>query len=370
MSSRLFSRRTAVLLACGAAFLSAATSAISANAAAKPAAANAGALIAPYVSKPSAFPVTQKLTRIPKGATIAYVDCGTPVCALGWGLVSAAAKTMGVKLVDVRAGTSASTVSSAFNSVVALHPSAVIVVAIPTELWSRQAAELKKKHIPVITGGVTGTGQLRVKAPQFAETQATLSGKLLAAYVAAKFGASSNVVIYNVPELSFSQILVHSFAVELSRVCPGCSLRTSNISAAAIGTTAPSQVVSDLEANPSTTVAVFATDEAEIGLPTALKSAGITVKTIGQAPTPVNLQYLKAGQETATLALDFPVMFWTLLDQAAREIIGQPLSGGEAHGLAVNEFLTQKNDVFGAAGWTGYPHFAQRFAKLWGVKAH
>ena len=61
---------------------------------------------------------------------------------------------------------------------------------------------------------------------------------------------------------------------------------------------------------------------------------------------------------------------WTIVDQTAREMTGQPLAGNEAKGLGVVQFLTQKDITFNPTkGWTGYPDFPQRFAKLWGVEA-
>ena len=50
---------------------------------------------------------------------------------------------------------------------------------------------------------------------------------------------------------------------------------------------------------------------------------------------------------------------WTIVDQAAREMTGQPLAGNEAKGLGVVQFLTQKDITFNPTkGWTGYPDFA------------
>ena len=105
------------------------------------------------------------------------------------------------------------------------------------------------------------------------------------------------------------------------------------------------------------------------GLPAALKAAGIHIKILTNAPEPFNLVDLKQGTETAGLGLDIPVLMWTIVDQAARDMTGQPLAGNEAKGLGVVQFLTKKNITFNPNdGWTGYPGFSQRFKKLWGVK--
>src|SRR5690242_5798287 len=47
-------------------------------------------VVAPFISKPSAFPVTEKLKEIPKGAVVLDVNCGTPICVLDSELYEAA----------------------------------------------------------------------------------------------------------------------------------------------------------------------------------------------------------------------------------------------------------------------------------------
>jgi ribose transport system substrate-binding protein len=331
-------------------------------------AASAKEAIAPFIGQPSAFPVTEKLKEVPKGATIAYMDCGTPICALFWQILGPAGQTMGVNLERVKAGSAANTVSAAFDSVVAKKPDAVIVTAISVELWKNQLKQLQEAEIPVVTTGITGTEPYEIIAPQAAENSSNLEGELLANYVVAEMSPEANVAFYDVPELPFTGVVGEKFSEELEAICPGCSVRTTHIPVATIGNTAPNTIVSDLQANPETTVAVFATDEAETGLPAALQAAGIEVETLGNSPGPTNLQYLKEGKETAALAVDLPVLTWTLVDQAAREIVGQELSGPEAEGIPVQQFLTKEDIVFDPSkGWTGYPDFPERFAKLWGV---
>ena len=62
-------------------------------------------------------------------------------------------------------------------------------------------------------------------------------------------------------------------------------------------------------------------------------------------------------------------MLRTLLDQAAREIAGQELTGAEAEGLGVLQFLKKEDVQYDVSkGWSGYPEFAEMFAELWGVK--
>lgn len=332
--------------------------------------AEAKKIVAPYIGKPSPFPVTEKLKEVPKGAEIDYVDCGTPICALFWQILEPAAQTMGVKLERVKAGSAANTVTAAFDTVIAKEPAAVIVGSVTMELWSKQLKELQDKEIPVVTTGISDAEEFGVESPQASNANSERSGKLMAAYVVAEMaGEESNVVFYETPELSFTTILGESFQEEFEHLCPECSVRIAQVGIEELGNTAPNTVVSDLQANPDTNVAVFGTAEIEAGLPTALKSAGIEIETLGSSPGPAELQYLKEGKSTAVLGFDLPVLTWTLLDQAAREIAGQELSGPEAEGLGVLQFLRQEDVQYDVSkGWSGYPEFAEKFAELWGVK--
>ena len=326
-------------------------------------------VIAGYIGKPSAFPVTEKLKSVPKGEEIDYVDCGTPICALFWELLQPAAKTMGVKLERIKAGSAANTVTAAFDTVLAKEPAAVIVGSVTMELWSKQLKELQEKEIPVVTTGISDAEKFGVESPQASNHNSELTGKLMAAYAIAEMGGEkTNAVIYETPELSFTTILTESFVEEFENLCPSCSVRTAQISVTELGNTAPNTVVSDLQANPETTLAVFSTAEIEGGLPSALQAAGIEVETLGSAPGPSELQYLKEGKVTAALGFDLPVLTWGLLDQAAREIAGQKLTGLQAEGLGVFQFLKKEDVQYDVSkGWTGYPKFAEMFAKLWGV---
>ena len=168
------------------------------------------------------------------------------------------------------------------------------------------------------------------------------------------------------PELSFSAVIQDAFKAELSSLCPDCKVHELKIPVATLGNKAPQLIVSDLQANPDTNVVVGANSEQMIGLPAALKTAGLKVDTIGGAGSPVTLQYLKDGQQTADVALDLPVLTWSMIDAAVRGATGQQLGADQAKGLPPQQILMQKDIVFDPKmGWTGYPDFADRFLKLW-----
>lgn len=330
--------------------------------------ATAMAVVAPYIGHPGPFSVTEKLARVPTGSTVAFMDCGLPYCAFYYGLLQQPAKMLGIHLDRINSGESATSINTAFDSVVATKPDAVIVMANQIQLWSRQLKELQQAHIPVVTQGVTDAEKYGIVSPQGGVNQDAALAKLEANYIPAVMNPKATVVYYEVPELSFTLETGSNFVTDLRSVCPGCSVRVAQIPASTIGKTSTNNIVSDLQAHTTTNLAVFSDPDLGTGLPNALKTAGLTVQTLNTGPSPANLQQIKDGGETAGLGTDNSVAAWTLLDETAREIVGQNITGGEAEGVQVFQFLTQKDITFDPNnGWTGYPDFAARFATLWGV---
>lgn len=362
------------LTACGSSSTSNAANTVSTSSSASGNAASAGvakahAALNGYIDTPSPFPVIEPLKKIPKGETIIFANCGSTGCGLLWTLMQPAAAAMGLNAEQVNVGTTASTVSAGFNAIIAKHPQAVVIPAIDPSLFKSQLKQLQAAKIPIVTTGIANAQDFGIVSPQYGAAENGRDGALLADYVTAEFGPHSNVVFYGIPQYPFSPQVQSAFDTELAKVCPECANRQVQIPVSTLGTTSPSQIVSDLQAHPSTDVAVLVDGEPAEGLPAALKAAGIHVKILTNAPEPFNLANLKEGTETAGLGLDIATLMWTIVDQAAREMTGQPLAGNEAKGLGVVQFLTQKDITFNPTkGWTGYPDFPQRFAKLWGVK--
>jgi ribose transport system substrate-binding protein len=325
----------------------------------------ARAAIAPYVGHPSAFPVTEPLGgKLPPNTRFVYLQCSTPVCALLGQVLSPAVRAIGASLSVINSGGTASSSQSAASSALALKPAAVLIPAVTPSLFGTSlkrlvAAGIKVDSVGVINGqsyGITyGIGGL---------SDIQNSGRLMADWVVVHKGGRANVVFYTTPELDFSRYMEQAFAQQLAKLCPSCQVRSVPISVETFGSSAPQTIANDLQSHPSTNTAVFSTEEAATGLPAALKTAGLSVTTVGFAPTPGNLQDIKTGGLTAGLGLDLPVQEWTQVDAAARLVLGKPIPAAEAH--VPLEFLSQKDITFNPAkGWTGYPNFASMFVKLW-----
>jgi ribose transport system substrate-binding protein len=323
-------------------------------------------IIAPYTGKPSAFPIDTPLDKKPTGKRIAYFDCGTPICGLFFQLAEPAAKQLGMTMTSLKAGLKPDTVQAAFDTAVQDKYDAVFVPAIPPQLWQRGLEQLRAAKIPVATSGVVGADKSYVKVQQAGDVSAALAGKLMAAQVVASKADQANAVLYYTPELPFQAVIRQSFLAEYKALCAACTVRDVKVSAGTFGTTASQVIVDDLQANPKTNYAVFGIGEQARGLPSALKTAGITVDTLVNSPDPANLADLQKGLFTVGLGLDLPVVAWTIVDSLARQVQGEEPSPGAVADAVPQQFLT-KADLTGdvSRGWTAYPDFADRFGKLW-----
>jgi len=326
-------------------------------------------LLAPYTGKPSAFPVDQPLKqKLPAGSPVGFLQCVTPICGLIGQLTAGATQAMGVKLAVAKADASATSLQGAMATLITQKPKAILLPAVEPDSVNTQLKDAANQGIPVTSDGIMNHERYGIAGAMFNTATATLAGKLLAAKVVADKGAQADVAFYLTPELSFGKYIQQGLQSELATLCPGCKLRTITVPVATIGNSAPSRVVSDLQTNSKTNIVMFSTLEAAVGLPAAMKTAGLSQEVTGFGPNPANLQDLKAGSINSAVGIDFPVMVWTQLDEAVRAATKQPLTAGEAAGIPPLQILTTQDVKFDPSkGYTGYPDFAQRFAKLWGA---
>jgi ribose transport system substrate-binding protein len=331
--------------------------------------------IAPLEAAPSPFNVTQPLTRAPKGARIAYMECGAPECSYLAPFVAQAAAALGMHVTDISAGNTAQTIAAAFSSVAQLHPAAVLDPALDPILWSSQLSQLKAEKIPLIAWTLPAqpTGRfarLFTTASDYAHV-----GDLMADYVISKSDGKAKIVFYYSPEYPVFAGEAQAFQTQIEQTCPGCSIDVQKMPAADIGTTAPGQVVSYLQQHTGTNWVAMAFGSLMLGVPQALRSAGLTgIQTVSQAGGSQNFGYIKAGEQTADLSLSLPILAWSGVDAAARVITRQPDpvtalgSSGLMNTQPPIQFITKSNVTWNPSQpFLGYNDYQARFKKLWGV---
>ncbi|MDQ6731330.1 MAG: substrate-binding domain-containing protein [Actinomycetota bacterium] len=328
----------------------------------------AQSVVSQYSSKPTPFPVDMPLTKkLAAGQQIAYLDCAAPFCALLGQLYGLGTSTLKISpVVPVKADASANGIQTALSSILVKKPAAVLLPAVNLGALGGSISKFQSAGIPIVGAGVMGGQAQGISAPVNGPNNYLLHGKILADWAIVTAGGKGNIVFYGNPELDFTKVETAAFKAEMAKNCSSCTVRYVDIPVTTIGSTAPSRVVSDLQANPSTKVALFSSLETATGLPAAIKTAGIKVKIAGSAPVPVNLQDMKTGGIAAAVGLDAGILALTQIDAAVRLATKQPLTSAEKAGYIPSRLITAADlpaDV--SKGYSAYPDFVQRFAKLW-----
>jgi len=328
----------------------------------------AEAFIADYIDAPSPFPVEEQLLkRPPADSEFVFVDPGTAITQIQWEVFEAASKALGVTPVRMKAGSDASSISNTFDAVIARKPEGVGISALDPVLYARQLEELRAAGTTVVGTAIQAGDEYGFGPITFGPQDSAFAGELMGAWTIARHeGKATDIVLYNIPEISFSEPMLKAAVAKIKEFCDVCTTRIVDVPVTSLGSDAPQLIVSDVQAHPETDAAIFAADEMVVGLPATLETAGLELSTIAPGSTPASLQQVKDGTQDAVLAMDFQAQIWTVVDQIARGYAGQELSGGQSRGEIIKQFLTKDtvpDDP--SSGWAGYPDVAGRFAALW-----
>ena len=361
---------TLALAACGSSKAPSSTGAASATPTTSVNTTAINAELAPYSGHPSPFPVDQPLGKpLPHGAKFVYLSCSSPVCGLLGQLYAPAVKALGGTLTVINGGNTASSNQAAAASALALHPSAVLLAATTPSLFGNGLKKLQAAGVKVVGGWISDPQAHGITYSVGGPSNQAHAGAVMADWVIAHDGVKANVAFYSTPELGYSPALQQGFQREMAKQCATCKVRVEQLSLATFGTTAPSTILHDLQSHPGTTTTVFASMDASIGLPAALKTAGVSVTTFGFTPES-ELPQIASGQLTGGLGFDLPVQAWTVVDAAARLILGEKVPPQEANVpmevLGKPQIVSYPTKQWPLThGWTGYPNFPARFVKLW-----
>ena len=191
---------------------------------------------------------------------------------------------------------------------------------------------------------------------------------MVAASVIVDSGGSAHVLSVNVPSYPILNEFVAGMKATFAQWCPDCVIKDLNAQATDIGTKVPNQIVSAMQADPKLSVATFSFGDLSIGVPAALKAAGLKLKIAGETATPANIQGVKDGTETAWVGFAAPVLAWRDVDVLVRSFTGDdPVKAGNT--FLPTQILTKDNvdsAILNKDGYyVGVNDYEDAFKKLW-----
>jgi len=280
--------------------------------------------------------------------------------------VAQADSSLGWKTVILNNDGTPQTQKANFNQVVRTKPAAVLYSAIPAATFASELPAMQKNGtfiaaccITDAVGASTGIGYA-IGIP----SQVMPVAGSQAAFVAADSKDTGQSLFVNIPDFKILNVSLADYKSAMSTYCPTCKVSVLDIALSNVGT-APSTVVSYLRAHPSIKYVVASTDAITVGLPAALKAAGLTsVKMIGQGATPTNLQYLHSGDQAADVSFPYYEELYSMVNAVAQHEAGVPVTASVPAPLWV---LTPSNAPNSTKAFPVVPDYQSQYKALWGA---
>jgi len=323
--------------------------------------------IAPYLEPPTEIGPTEPIKKMPTGALVEYVQCGVPICkAIGDG-VEEAAKVAGLKFKRVNQGNTPQEIAAGWDQVVQDEPAAAISAGVPAALFKPQLAKLAAAGTAVIGWTMPEEAGDGLTINMIGPEQNEHLGSLFADYVTAKSGGQANTLIVNAPAYAVLTSMKEGFEKEYAVNCPGCGVDSLDFEPTEIGKGLPEKIVSYLQQNPDTDWMLLTFGDPAIGVPEAIKAAGLELpKILTDAGGKVNYGYIESGDQEADLASSTDFLGWKAIDAASRAISGQSVAPDE--GEMPTQFLDKNNIDFNIdEPWPSVPDYRGQFEALWGL---
>ncbi len=325
------------------------------------------ALVDKYSQQPTEIPASEPIGKpVPKGKTVVFVSCGTPNCSIEGNIIKQATDLLGWTLKVINTDGTPETQKSAFAQAVQQKVDVVLYSAVDRATFAQYIPQLKANHTFLsaccITDPVGSNGiDYAIDVP----SQTGVIGQLMAAWIITQSKGDAHTVYFNLPAFSILATQGTAYSSYFSKNCSSCTSDNVDIPVTALGKDVPTRIVSYLRAHPKVKWVTVSVDALAVGLPAALKAAGLNdVKIVGEGATSTNLQYIRAGQQSASVAFPYYEVMWAMVDAAARYEAGAtvPASVGATPWLLIKSNAPAPTDAFPTV-----KDYAQQFKTLWGI---
>jgi ribose transport system substrate-binding protein len=316
---------------------------------------------------------TQLDAPVPKGKTIYLIQPTFPASVAAGDALQEAADALGWKLVRVNAGATNETIKKAWDQVANTNPTpdGVVAMGFDRSVFAKELKTLASKGVPVIdmaSGNTAGDGLTAVLGS--AQTRPVAIGKILADWTIADSDGKADTLYVEIPALSSQPIQRKAFEAEYKAQCPSCKLKVLEEPVETIGTTLPSALVSAMQSNPDATHMVLGFGDLALGLPAAMKGAGVgeDLRIVTDSIVPAEAEYI-ANDTPLVAATIWPgdEFMWEAVDVILRSMNDKPLPDGLAewspNWIVTKDTLPSSTDAFPVVA-----DYQDQFKALWGVQ--
>jgi ribose transport system substrate-binding protein len=331
---------------------------------------------APLTTAPTKITNTISLAKPPTpGKTFFWLQCELPICTKIGGGVKAATQAAGFNFKTLVY--KASDPGGGLESALQQKPDVIAITGIPSAAIKPQLKAAADAGVPVV---VCSPGPEEPSAETYAAICSRTTGpdgENLAKWAIKDSGGKAHTVMVTIPSFPSLQTTVDGLNSTMKKYCPGCSTGELDLTVDDLGGgQVASKLVAYLQSHPDTNYVVFNFGDLEIGVPEALKAAGLDtkVKLIGNGAGPAQFQALIKGNGMDAAWVAYPAVYegWQLVDAGLRVVDGGKVPDGYQKELdSLPSYIVDTPEAakalapsFDYAGPAGYQ---DQFTKLWGV---
>jgi ABC-type sugar transport system substrate-binding protein len=331
-------------------------------------AAKAKEIVEKYSKRPETIGLDTPVGKeIPTGKSLYFISCGVEACEAEADLVKQAADLLGWTFTKVSTDGTPQQIQNAWEQIVREKPDGVIYTATPRSQIEQYITQAAANGTAIAACCITDAPENGIIWTTSTPEQLGDLAEPMAAWVvddAAQAGNDAPGVLYvDLPDFPILSSLATAFEMNFTELCPDCAYEKLDVGLADLQS-APDNIVSFLRANPDTKYVITSTDSPFVGLPAALKAAGLDdVKVFGEGPSTANLTNIANGDQAGTMAFAFYEIMFGAVDAIARKIAGAEVQPGFA---PPNWILNKDNLPSSTEFFPVVPDIVEQFTALWG----
>lgn len=325
-------------------------------------------LVAKYSARPTDVGIEEAVdAEIPTDKTLAWIDCGLPACTTIAGIIKTATDALGWEFTVIPTDGTPEKIKAAWQQVLRDKPDGVIYAAFDRALFEPELQEAAAAGIEVAAASGLDEPDDALDYVIGTPEQVDGWGELIAAYQIADSGGEADAVYVDLSAFQTLAGIKVRYSETMDELCPACEHDSIDLPITAVGKDAPNQIVSYLRAHPDVKYVALAADALGIGLPAAIKAAGLEgIKIVGEGADETSLQYVANGEEAATVAFPHYELNYAIVDHMVRKFSGVSTLDGSK--MTIPTWLVTADNV--PAGGEIFPvveDVQNHYFKLWGI---
>jgi ribose transport system substrate-binding protein len=328
----------------------------------------AEAAIAQVLKQPTSIGQFEPLgADIPKNKTIVSIFCSLPSCQAQANALQDATKAVGWTFKNIDGGLTPETIKAAWDQAVKLKPDGVVTVGFSRQIYESELKTLHKAGTVIVavnTGDPPSPETITFAGQGWNEGV----GTRLANYALSQDGDKVKALSVFSKAFAIQGWVSQGFEKTIKDACSSCTHASLEVPVTAIGKNLPQLITGYLNSHPDINWVYLGYNDMALGLPAALKSAGIDgVKFVTLDNGPADEKYVADGTPlVAEDAYTTHEFMWAAVDRILRSFTGK--TGASELPSDFPVWVLTKDNMPAERGYFPLVNdYEAQFKKAWGI---